>query len=281
MGVRRAVDIVLDIAQHKGKENIYTYGPLIHNPQTIELLKKRGIMPISHIDEIEAGETKTTIIIRVDGISPQEKAKIKEKGIRIIDATCPRVAHVQAIIKKHAKLDYGILIVGDGDHPEVNSLLGYSYGKGFIIGGIADCDKLANLDKVCVVAQTTQSVDEYAHIIHKIKEKYPDAVIFNTICDSTEKRQTEVKELAAEMDAMFIVGEETAPIQNGWLNYPQSRGRRLITLKQPMNWKKHPSNNMTKSAYRQEHQPRTGSSNELSINSRLINRAKIIELAVL
>lgn len=206
MGVRRAVDMVLDIAQHKGKENVFTYGPLIHNPQTIELLKRRGIMPIAHIDEIDNADKKATIIIRAHGIAPQERAEIKQKGIRIIDATCPKVAHVQAIIKKHANLDYAILIVGDGDHPEVNSLLGYSAGRGFIIGGIDDVEALPGLAKVCVVAQTTQSVDEYSRIIHKIKEKHPDAVIFNTICDSTEKRQAEVKDLAAQMDVMLIIG---------------------------------------------------------------------------
>ncbi|MBN1664909.1 MAG: 4-hydroxy-3-methylbut-2-enyl diphosphate reductase, partial [Deltaproteobacteria bacterium] len=206
MGVRRAVDMVLEIAQHKGKENVFTYGPLIHNPQTVELLKKRGIVPIDTIDDIEESDGKATIIIRAHGVSPQERAKIKEKGLRIIDATCPKVAHVQAIIKKHSRLDYAVLIVGDGDHPEVNSLLGYSNGKGFIIGDIKDINALPDLDKVCVVAQTTQSVDDYERIIQKIRDKYPNAVVFNTICDSTEKRQAEVKELSAEMDAIFIVG---------------------------------------------------------------------------
>lgn len=206
MGVRRAVDMVLEIAQHKGKEKIYTYGPLIHNPQTIELLKKRGIMPIAGIDEIGNDGRKSIIIIRAHGIPPQERAKLKELGIRIVDATCPRVAHVQAIIKKHARLGYSILIVGDGDHPEVNSLLGYAGGKGFIIGGSEDVDSLPAFDRVCVVAQTTQNVSEYRRVIEKIRQKHTDAVVFDTICDSTEKRQTEVKDLAAEMDAMFIIG---------------------------------------------------------------------------
>jgi len=206
MGVRRAVDMVLAIAQRKGKESIFTYGPLIHNPQTVELLKQRGILPIARVDEIDVPNNKTTLIIRAHGIPPQERAEIKKKGIKIIDATCPKVAFVQAIIKKHAHLDYAVLIVGDGDHPEVNSLLGYSAGKGYVIGSVGDLDGLPMLDKVCVVAQTTQSVDEYNDIIRKIKERHPDAVVFNTICDSTEKRQIEVKELAASMDAMLIVG---------------------------------------------------------------------------
>jgi (E)-4-hydroxy-3-methyl-but-2-enyl pyrophosphate reductase len=206
MGVRRAVDLVLDIAQRKGKEDVYTYGPLIHNPQTVELLRTRGIIPVSDIDDIDASGKVATIIIRAHGISPEERNKIKGRGIKIVDATCPKVAHVQAIIKKHASSNHTVLIVGDREHPEVNGLLGYAHGKGFVIGSAAEVDNLPLLDKVCVVAQTTQSTNDFIDIVERIKTRFPDAVIFDTICDSTEKRQSEVKALAAEMDAVFIVG---------------------------------------------------------------------------
>lgn len=206
MGVKRAVDMVLDIARRKGKENIYTYGPLIHNPQTVEILTKRGIIPIQNIDEIDATDAGATIIIRAHGISPQERKKIKEKGIRIIDATCPKVAHVQSIIRKHASRDYAVIIVGDGDHPEVNGLLGYAHDKGIVIDSIHDVDRLPSLEKVCVVAQTTQNIDEFNAIVSRIRERFSDTVVFDTICDSTEKRQAEVKRLAADMDAMIVIG---------------------------------------------------------------------------
>jgi (E)-4-hydroxy-3-methyl-but-2-enyl pyrophosphate reductase len=206
MGVRRAVDLVIDIAQHKGKEHVYTYGPLIHNPQTIDLLRTRGIIPISDIDDIDESDKGATIIIRAHGISPEEREKVKEKGIKIVDATCPKVAHVQAIIKKHVSLDYTVLIIGDREHPEVNGLFGYAYGKGIVIGSTEEVENLPPLEKVCVVAQTTQSVDEFIDIVDRIKARFPDTVVFDTICDSTESRQAEVKSLAAEMDAIFIVG---------------------------------------------------------------------------
>ena len=202
MGVRRAVDMVLDIAQHKGDEKIYTYGPLIHNPQTVELLKKRGIVPVTDLSDVEEG----TIIIRAHGISPQERKLLQGKGLKIIDATCPRVGRVQAIIKKHAARGYAVLIVGDREHPEVDGLLGYSAGHGLVIGRLEDVEALPALKHVCVVAQTTQSSDEYAEIINRVKERFPDVVVFDTICDSTEKRQSEIRDLASEMDAVFIVG---------------------------------------------------------------------------
>ena len=206
MGVKRAVDLVLDIAQRKGKVEIYTYGPLIHNPQTVELLRNRGIIPIGHLDEIPASEKGATLVIRAHGISPEERKKIREKGVRIIDATCPKVAHVQAIIKKHARKDDTILIIGDEKHPEVMGLLGYAFGKGIILNSLDDVARLPELDRVCVVAQTTQNIDQFNEIVAALRERFADAVVFDTICESTDKRQSEVKKMAAQADVMVVVG---------------------------------------------------------------------------
>ncbi|MGA2781810.1 MAG: 4-hydroxy-3-methylbut-2-enyl diphosphate reductase [Smithella sp.] len=205
MGVRRAVDIVLEIAQHETSRRIYTYGPLIHNPQTIELLKNRGVTPIENIEEITDGEN-AILIIRAHGIAPAERKKIEESDVEIVDATCPKVGYVQSIIKKHAALDYTVVIVGDTQHPEVDGLLGYAGGRGIILEALDDVDKLSSINKICVVAQTTQDADNYSKIVKKIKSIYPHAIIFNTICSSTEQRQAEVIAMAGEMDAMFIVG---------------------------------------------------------------------------
>jgi 4-hydroxy-3-methylbut-2-enyl diphosphate reductase len=206
MGVKRAVDIVLEIAQHKGKEDIYTFGPLIHNPQTIELLKKRGIIPIEDLKDLEMLKEGNTIILRTHGVSPEERTEISKRGVKVIDATCPKVAHVQAIVKKHASAGYTILIIGDREHPEVNALMGHASGKGIVINHKDDVTRLSELDKVCVVAQTTQSMDTFARIVQDIESRYPHALVFNTICDSTEKRQTEIKAMASHADAMVVIG---------------------------------------------------------------------------
>jgi 4-hydroxy-3-methylbut-2-enyl diphosphate reductase len=206
MGVKRAVDLVLDIAQRKGKSNIYTYGPLIHNPQTVELLRNRGIIPINRLDEIPDAEQGATLVIRAHGISPDERKKIREKGVRIIDATCPKVAHVQAIIKKHARKDDTILIIGDEEHPEVMGLMGYAYGKGLILNSLDDVARLPELERVCVVAQTTQNIDQFNEIVAALRERFADVLVFDTICESTDKRQSEIKKMAAEADAVVVVG---------------------------------------------------------------------------
>jgi 4-hydroxy-3-methylbut-2-enyl diphosphate reductase len=205
MGVKRAVDIVLDIAQKSPNRRIYTYGPLIHNPQTIALLKKRGIYPIEHIDDIEPS-SDTILIIRAHGISPEERKVIRDRGVTIVDATCPKVAHVQSIIRKHTTRDYTTVIIGDREHPEVNGLLGYAGKQGVVLSHEDEVEKLPASERICVVAQTTQNMDEYFRIVARILARFPKAVIFNTICDSTEQRQSEVKELARGADAMIIIG---------------------------------------------------------------------------
>jgi len=205
MGVRRAVDTVLDVAQHEKGRRIYTYGPLIHNPQTIELLKNRGITAISNLEDIP-DKHQAVLIIRAHGIAPDERKKIKESGVKIIDATCPKVGYVQAIIKKHTALNYTVIIVGDREHPEVDGLWGYTEGRGLVVSTLSDAEKLPAMEKVCIVAQTTQDTDHYAHIVQKIQEKSPLAIVFNTICSSTERRQEEIITLAKEMDTLFVVG---------------------------------------------------------------------------
>jgi 4-hydroxy-3-methylbut-2-enyl diphosphate reductase len=202
MGVKRAVDMVLELTRHTGDKRVYTYGPLIHNPQTVELLRERGVMPVDSIDSVQDG----VIVIRAHGISPQERDLIRKKRIEVVDATCPRVASVQTIIKKHAARGHAVIIVGDREHPEVASLLGYASGRGIVINDIHDVAELPRYDKVCVVAQTTQNSVRYREITEEITRRFPGAMIFDTICDSTEKRQTEIKKMASEMDSIIIVG---------------------------------------------------------------------------
>ena len=205
MGVRKAVDKVLEIARTEKGRRIYTYGPLIHNPQTIELLKSRGILAVNSIDEIR-DKSRSVLVIRAHGIAPDERKKIRDSGIKIIDATCPRVGYAQSVIKKHATRDYTVIIVGDRNHPEVDGLWGYTKGRGIIVSSPDEAREIPALEKVCVVAQTTQETDQYNKIIDIIKEKCPEAVMVNTICSSTEKRQDEIITLAKDMEAVFVVG---------------------------------------------------------------------------
>jgi len=201
MGVRRAVEMALD-APNKHKNPIYTYGPLIHNPHVLSLLKEKGISVIDDIPDHGSG----TVLIRAHGAPPQAKEKLKKAGFTIIDATCPRVIKVQTIIKKHAKQDYTSIIIGNKDHPEVVGLLGYSDGKGYAIDNINALDSLPAFEKAIIVAQTTQNTQFFEEVKEWANKKFPHYKIFDTICDSTSKRQVEVKHLAKSVDTVIVVG---------------------------------------------------------------------------
>jgi len=201
MGVSRAVDIALD-ASNKDEKPIYSYGPLIHNPQVLDLLKEKGISVINDIPDQGSG----TILIRAHGVPPQVKDDLKKAGFNVVDATCPRVIKVQNIIHKYAGQGYASIIIGDRDHPEVKGLLGYAGGNGFVVDSLDALDVLPAFDKAIIVAQTTQNTHFFEEIKKWAGSNFPHYKIFNTICDSTEKRQAEVTRLAASVDAIIVVG---------------------------------------------------------------------------
>lgn len=201
MGVRRAMEMVLAEA-NRNEGVLYTYGPLIHNTQVIELLKTKNVQSISDISGLKNG----TVLIRAHGIPPEERNMLKASSMKIIDATCPRVAKVQSIIRRHAKKGYTPVIVGDRDHAEVIGLVGYGEGKAIVINSIEELSHLPGSEKICLVAQTTQNEKVFEDITQKVTERFPETLVFNTICEATSERQSEVKEIAAHVDCMVVVG---------------------------------------------------------------------------
>jgi (E)-4-hydroxy-3-methyl-but-2-enyl pyrophosphate reductase len=205
MGVRRAVEMVLD-ASKTGNGSIYTFGPLIHNPQVLNILKEKGIHVLDGIPQKGTG----TVLIRAHGIPPDKGEQLKNAGFNVIDATCPRVIKVQTIIKNHAQKGYASIIVGDRDHAEVIGLLGYAGEKKFVIGSMEQLSKIPAFEKAIIVAQTTQSTQFFEEVKKWFRIHHPHYLIFDTICGSTEKRQNEVKGLAQVVDAVIVVGGYTS-----------------------------------------------------------------------
>jgi (E)-4-hydroxy-3-methyl-but-2-enyl pyrophosphate reductase len=202
MGVRRAVETTLDTIQREG-ENVATFGPLIHNPQVLNLLKERGVRILDSIPTKHSG----SVIIRAHGIPPTEKEKLQAIGAMVKDATCPRVVKVQAIIKKYASQGYGTIIIGDRNHAEVEGLLGYAGQNGMVVSNQEDVLRLQTLKTpYIVVSQTTQDEVVFERLSRMILDRFPGGKIFETICDSTHKRQDEVRELCRTVQAMIVVG---------------------------------------------------------------------------
>ncbi|MDD5655967.1 MAG: 4-hydroxy-3-methylbut-2-enyl diphosphate reductase [Elusimicrobia bacterium] len=202
-GVKKAIDQVLELAQ-AGKAPIYTLGPLIHNTQVIEMLKQKGIRAVDALDEIkgQAG----VIVIRAHGITPSLEAEVRARGLEVIDSTCPLVKNVHSVIGKYAALGYATVIVGDKGHAEVVGLLGYAGERAFVVADSEEARRLPALDKVNIVAQTTQEEDAFLKTAETVKSRAREAVISNTICKPTRDRQRETQELAGKVDLMVIVG---------------------------------------------------------------------------
>ncbi|MCK5683922.1 4-hydroxy-3-methylbut-2-enyl diphosphate reductase, partial [bacterium] len=151
MGVRRAVDMVLNASNKAQTKALYTYGPLIHNPQVLKMLEEKNIFRLDKIPEKGTG----TVLIRAHGVPPEDEQALKKAGFTVINATCPRVVKVQMIINNYAKKGYSTIIIGDEKHPEVIGLLGYAQNKGHIITSMDQFEKLPKFENAVIVAQTT------------------------------------------------------------------------------------------------------------------------------
>ncbi len=201
MGVRRAVEMAFDAA-NATPGPIASYGPLIHNPQVLSLLEEKGISELREIPERGEG----IVIIRAHGIPPKDRQALDEAGFEVIDATCPRVIRVQSIISRHARQGYASIIIGDREHPEVIGLLGYAAENGYVVDSLDSLSQLPVFEKAIIVTQTTQNSAFFEKVCRWTGQHHPGYKVFNTICDSTEKRQAEIKALAAGVDAVIVVG---------------------------------------------------------------------------
>jgi len=205
MGVRRAVETTLDMVLHE-QQGLATFGPLIHNPQVLDLLQERGVSILKEIPEHATG----TIIIRAHGVPPEQKRQLEASGAKVEDATCPRVLKVQAIIKKHHKQGYTTVIIGDRNHAEVDGLLGYAAPSGVVVSSEVEARALELTGPYIIVSQTTQDENSFEAISRLILERCPNGKVFNTICDSTHKRQNEVRNLCHQVEALVVVGGRTS-----------------------------------------------------------------------
>lgn len=200
-GVDRAVKAVED---NLNKEEVYTYGPIIHNQQVVDELADRGLRIL---DDVE-GEYSGTVIIRSHGISPQLQQQLEVHQVDLIDATCPFVKRIHKIVKKHYDLGQQVVIVGNKSHPEVLGINGYCDNKGVIISSIDEAKNLQlSKDKdICLVSQTTFDLFKFNKIVEILKNLGYNLNMFSTICKSTYDRQHEAIELAKTVDHMIVIG---------------------------------------------------------------------------
>ena len=206
-GVEKAVNTVYEEAK-KGNDIVYTLGPIIHNEEVVKDMKKRGVEAVK-IEDL-ASLPKGTVIIRSHGVSREIFNFVKRSGHRVVDATCPFVKKIHAIVSVQSGKGKNVVIIGNPDHPEVMGIKGWGDKNTYAVENI---EQFINLglkkdEEIIIVAQTTFNHKKFQEIIDKILLLGYDVRCFNTICNATQERQAEAKKIASNVDAMIVIGDK-------------------------------------------------------------------------
>lgn len=241
-GVKRAVNMAQDTSDQL--ERSYTLGPIIHNPQVVSNLEEHGVYAVDSLDEIPGG----TVIIRSHGVGPAVYEEATDKGLKVVDATCPHVKKAQQDAKSVIDSGMSLVILGEKKHPEVISINLWAQNKGIVIETKEKAKILPFVENRGVVVQTTFSQFKFQSIIDILEEKTQNLKVFKTICTATQERQNSAVELAKTVDLMIVVGgknsgntnrlaevcrdvgcttyhiETAAELQLDWFNHVQTVG---------------------------------------------------------
>ena len=181
---------------------IVTIGPLIHNPQVVEEMKRDGVKVAQEGENL----LDTTAIIRTHGVRPQEENRLHEAGNRVLDATCPYVKKSHEYAEVLRREDYHIVVIGDPNHPEIRGVLGYAGERVTVITQPEEANSLPHYAKVGVVVQTTYPIEKVQKVISKLVCRSTELRVFNTICDYTSDRQVSARKISSQVDLMYVVG---------------------------------------------------------------------------
>ena len=210
-GVKRAVDKVYQLIE-EGTSPIYTLGPIIHNEEVVADLAARGVRVISEdmIPDLHQG----TVVIRSHGVGKHIYQLLEKTDLDYIDVTCPFVLKIHRIVERESTAGKQILIFGDPNHPEVKGICGWCNGPYTVMDSREEAENFVPPDgkEICIVAQTTFNYNKFKELVEILnKKRYDNNVlnisnILNTICNATEERQKEAKNIAGEVDTMLVIG---------------------------------------------------------------------------
>ncbi len=211
-GVQRAVDTVYEQIACREKEGrpIYTFGPIIHNEEVVCDLQRRGVRVLDSL--ADAGkvpkEERGTVIIRSHGVEKAVCESLKDMGFGVVDATCPFVKRIHHIVEKESAEGKSIVIVGNAGHPEVEGIKGWSGSATYIVESAKEAQNLVCSpgEELCIVSQTTFNYKKFQDVVEIFKERGYNGSVVNTVCNATEVRQAEARELAARVDVMIVIG---------------------------------------------------------------------------
>lgn len=199
-GVKRAIKIARENASVDGRA--CTLGPIIHNPQMVERLRREGVGTVDSLDELQEG----TVIIRSHGVGPEVYEQANRMSLNLVDATCPHVRKAQLSAKSLVDEGYQVIIIGEREHPEVKSIFEWSSHKAMIIETEEEAEVFPTCARLGIVSQTTFSGDRFRQIVMKLLDKSREIKILRTICTATDQRQAAAIDLAGKVDLMLVIG---------------------------------------------------------------------------
>jgi 4-hydroxy-3-methylbut-2-enyl diphosphate reductase len=204
-GVRDAVDMAIDEADKAQGSRVYTFGPVIHNHHTIDMLRdEHNVHTVNSMEEI--GETGATVVIRTHGTTPDKMKDLAAAGFEVKDATCPFVLKTQRKAREYAAEGYHIVIVGHKNHPEVVGIAGQVAGNCTIVDKKEDLEQVKRQLKIAVLFQSTVTFEDYAWALAPLAARCYEFKVLQTVCGVTITRQKRTEEVAREVDAMIIIG---------------------------------------------------------------------------
>ncbi len=204
-GVKRAVDKVYE--QIETGKTIYTYGPIIHNEEVVRDLEERGVRVIETVEELRALKD-CAVVIRSHGVAREIYDLLEELHLECIDATCPFVKRIHRVVEQESRAGRHIIVVGSAEHPEVQGIVGWCQGPVTVLESPEEAEKytLTEGENLCIVSQTTYNYKKFQYIVEIFEKKGYNGSVVNTICNATEERQTQAREIAREADVMIVIG---------------------------------------------------------------------------
>ncbi|MEP7272794.1 MAG: 4-hydroxy-3-methylbut-2-enyl diphosphate reductase [Acidobacteriota bacterium] len=229
MGVKRAVDLAYRAREKADLQAVVTLGPLIHNAQETARLAADGIRMV----EVDAIPEDSIVVIRAHGVPPQSYNELKARGLRVMDGTCPYVHYSQRKATELKQEGYTVVIVGDRDHPEIRGILGYIDNDAYVVKSVGEAESLPSLDRIGTIAQTTISPEKYAAIIAALKQRAREVKVCETICDATEENQASVRELAEEVEILYVIGGRHSANSNKLVENARLNCSRALLIETP------------------------------------------------
>jgi 4-hydroxy-3-methylbut-2-enyl diphosphate reductase len=223
-GVDRAVDTVSKALDHFGAP-VYVRKEIVHNSHVVRELADRGAVFVDSELDVPEG---AVVVLSAHGVAPEVYRNSGRRRLHVLDATCPLVTKVHAEARRYASQGYTIVLIGHDGHEEVVGTMGEAPEAIQLIGSVEEIDTLdiPDPDRVAYITQTTLSVDETLVVIDALRERFPKIVgpKKDDICYATQNRQNAVKELAAEVDLVLVIGSRNSSNSNRLVDVTREMG---------------------------------------------------------